>query len=199
MASQCCQKYGICGEQYSLDIVFNDEGKVETTRFRFMHKPLKSQADYIAGLVETRKATDIFATRLTQLKDESIKTDPEPKVAISGKRSFGAALKAGLKGLLGGQPAAEAYHTTDVEAEKKKSPVVFCYSLFYVYYDQYTYITGVLAQDVMLGLVFIFVAIQILSSIQISAFITLCVFLVFFELMGCMWMLNVVVGGYPIE
>lgn len=27
----------------------------------------------------------------------------------------------------------------------------------------------------------------------------MCVFLVFFELMGCMWMLNVVVGGYPIE
>ena len=76
---------------------------------------------------------------------------------------------------------------------------MFCYSLFYVYYDQYTYITGVLAQDVMLGLVFIFVAIQILSSIQISAFITFCVFLVFFELMGCMWMLNIVVGGYPIE
>jgi len=51
----------------------------------------------------------------------------------------------------------------------------------------------------MLGLVFIFVAIQILSSIQISAFITLCVFLVFFELMGSMWMLNIVLGGYPIE
>ena len=48
-----------------------------------------------------------------------------------------------------------------MEAEKKKSPVVFCYSLFYVYYDQYTYITGVLAQDVLLGLVFIFVAIQV--------------------------------------
>ena len=40
--SQCCQKYGICGEQFSLDIVFNDQGKVETPRFRFMHKPLKS-------------------------------------------------------------------------------------------------------------------------------------------------------------
>lgn len=24
-------------------------------------------------------------------------------------------------------------------------PIVFCYSLIYVYYDQYTYITGVLA------------------------------------------------------
>merc|ERR1712085_48133 len=117
-----------------------------------MHKPLKSQADYIAGLVETRKATDIFAIET--------KTDPEPKVGVSGKRSFGGMLKRGLKSLLGGQPAEEAYHTTNVEAEKKKSPVVFCYSLFYVYYDQYTYITGVLAQDVMLGLVFIFVAIQ---------------------------------------
>lgn len=95
VASQCCQKYGICGEQYSLDIVFNDEGKVETTRFRFMHKPLKSQADYIAGLVETRKATDIFATRLTQLKDEKINDNPEPKVGVSGKRSFRGLLKSG--------------------------------------------------------------------------------------------------------
>ena len=63
--SQCCQKYGICGEQYSLDIVFDDEGRVETTRFRFQHQPLKFQADYIAGLVETRKATDVFAKLLT--------------------------------------------------------------------------------------------------------------------------------------
>lgn len=39
--SPCCQKYGICGEQYSLDIIFNDEGKVITTRFRFQHQPLK--------------------------------------------------------------------------------------------------------------------------------------------------------------
>ena len=41
------------------------------------------------------------------------------------------------------------------------TPTVFCYSLFYVYYDQYTYITGVLAQDVLLGLVAVFVAIQV--------------------------------------
>lgn len=78
-------------------------------------------------------------------------------------------------------------------------PIVFCYSLFYIYYDQYTYITGVLAQDVAMGIVVVFTSIQILSSIQISFYITLCVFLVFFELMGCMWMLNDVLGGYPIE
>lgn len=62
--SDCCQKYGICGEQYSLDIVFNEQGQVQTTRFRFMHTPLKFQIDYIRALVETRKATDQLAAKL---------------------------------------------------------------------------------------------------------------------------------------
>lgn len=33
--SECCQNYGLCGEQYSLDIIFDDEGVVRATRFRF--------------------------------------------------------------------------------------------------------------------------------------------------------------------
>ena len=33
--SECCQSYGICGEQYSLDVIFDDTGRVTTTRFRF--------------------------------------------------------------------------------------------------------------------------------------------------------------------
>lgn len=48
---------------------------------------------------------------------------------------------------------------------KDDVPIVFCYSLFYIYYDQYTYITGVLAQDVLMGIVVVFTSIQILSSI----------------------------------
>jgi Niemann-Pick C1 protein len=43
------------------------------------------------------------------------------------------------------------------------------------------------------------VVIQILNNWTISVIIGLSVFLVFFELMGVMWMLNVVIGGYPIE
>ena len=35
--SPCCQSYGICGEQYSLDVIFDDTGRVSTTRFRFQH------------------------------------------------------------------------------------------------------------------------------------------------------------------
>ena len=33
--SDCCQMYGICGEQFSLDIIFDDLDRVEATRFRW--------------------------------------------------------------------------------------------------------------------------------------------------------------------
>ena len=45
----------------------------------------------------------------------------------------------------------------------------------------------------------IIVAIQVLSGLSIALCIGLSVFLTFFELMGVCWMLNVVVGGYPLE
>ena len=51
----------------------------------------------------------------------------------------------------------------------------------------------------MLGVAAVFLALQILSSWHIAFIIGLCVFLVLFELMGCMWMLNEVFGSYPIE
>ena len=60
--SDCCQSYGVCGEQYSLDVIFNDEGKVTTSRFRFQHQVMKTQEDYIDGLIETRRACDQYAS-----------------------------------------------------------------------------------------------------------------------------------------
>jgi len=63
--SDCCQAYGICGEQFSLDVIFDDLGKVTATRFRFQHQTMKTQEDYIRGLVETRRACDEFAKNLT--------------------------------------------------------------------------------------------------------------------------------------
>ena len=80
-----------------------------------------------------------------------------------------------------------------------EAPIAFTYSLYYVYYDQYTYIRGVLFQNVVIGVGAIIVALQILSGLGIAAIVGLCVFLTFFELMGICWMLNVIVGGYPLE
>jgi len=57
----------------------------------------------------------------------------------------------------------------------------------------------VLFQNVIIGVGAIFISLQILSGWWISLLVSLCVFLTFYELMGICWMLNVVVGGYPLE
>jgi len=57
----------------------------------------------------------------------------------------------------------------------------------------------VLFQNIVIAIGAIIVAAQVLSNLPIALILGLCVFLVFFELMGVMWMLNIVLGGYPIE
>lgn len=58
VTDDCCQKYGICGEQYVTDITFDLDGKVSATRFRFQHTPVRYQDDFINDLILTRRATD---------------------------------------------------------------------------------------------------------------------------------------------
>jgi Niemann-Pick C1 protein len=45
----------------------------------------------------------------------------------------------------------------------------------------------------------VILSLQVLSSLSIALIIGLCVFLVLFQLMGSMWMLNEIMGSYPIE
>ena len=74
------------------------------------------------------------------------------------------------------------------QVKETEAPTVFSYSLYYVYYDQYTYIRGVLFQNVFLALGAILVCMQVLSSLGTALIVCLCVFFVFFELMGLCWM-----------
>jgi hypothetical protein len=143
---------------------------------------VRYQDDFINDLVLTRRATDKFSDDLIPLKKTST-TPSETKL-----HSF----KDRVMNLIGLKPLSLA-------AAETEAPNAFTYSLFYVFYDQYTYIRGVLAQNALLGTAVVILALQILSSLQIALIIGLHVFLVLFELMGCMWMLNEVFGGYPIE
>lgn len=155
--SECCQNYGICGEQYIGDIIFNEDGKVVTTRFRFQHTMTETDDDYIRALVETRHVADTFATKL---------------------------------------------HTLDLEDEEEGSKdvkSVFAYSLTYVYYDQYTYIRGILAEDTLLALAAVLLAIEIITNVWIGMFVALCVFLVSFELLGMIWVFNKIFAGFVIQ
>ena len=60
ISSDCCLQYGLCGEQYVKDIVFDDDGEIESTRFRFQHPALRVQADYIRDLQTTRFVLDKY-------------------------------------------------------------------------------------------------------------------------------------------
>lgn len=138
-------------------MVFNDDGKVVSTRFRFQHTMTRTDDDYTRALVETRKVSDQFAN--------SLHTIP----------------------------------ISDDEDTNSEVKPVFAYSLFYVYYDQYTYIRGVLAEDTLLAMAAVLLAIEIITNVWIAMFVVLCVFLVSFELLGLLWLSNQIISGFEIQ
>jgi len=190
----CCQTYGLCGEQYSLDVIFNDRGVVTASRFRFQHTTMKSQEDYIRGLLETRRAADKFGVTLIPYDNED---DEGVQVEFETDDPFYSPPRTYLQELTDYVGiTAPMSAKRDIETV---APITFTYSLYYVYYDQYTYIRGVLFQNVFIAIGAIIVAMQLITSLSISLIIAVHVFLVFFELMGLMWMFNVVLGHYPAE
>lgn len=56
-----------------------------------------------------------------------------------------------------------------------------------------------MSQNALLGVAAVILSLQVLSSLSIAVIIGLCVFLVLFQLLGTMWMLNEIFGSYPIE
>ncbi|EGR30695.1 niemann pick type c1, putative [Ichthyophthirius multifiliis] len=56
--SVCCQKYGICGEQFNKDIIFDADGNIKASRLRFQHKPVITSNDFIKAFQQTRQAVD---------------------------------------------------------------------------------------------------------------------------------------------
>ncbi len=158
--SNCCLNYGICGEQFVKDIVFDSKGNIESTRFRFQHPALRVQADYIRDLQATRYFVDQYHMKFKYTKDGEVK--------YKGK-------------------------------EIDESRQVFAYSLFYVYFEQYYYIRGVLTQNIMLALAAVVFATQLITTIQSAFFVATTVFLTAFSLMGMSYFLNFIIGGYIIE
>ena len=111
---ECCKKYGICGEQFQTDIKFDDSGQfIKASRFRFQHKALTSQKDYIHALRDTRNAIDKIGKKLVPNLDYS---DPHME------ESF--ALKSQIDWIDGDS----SYK------HNKDHRLAYAYSLFYVYY-----------------------------------------------------------------
>lgn len=94
----------------------------------------------------------------------------------------------------------------------------FAYSLFYVYFEQYSYIKGVAFQNLLLACGAVFGAVvvlflthialnsfklvlngeQLLKNAYSALFVFVCTFLSAFDMLGLLWILNKVVGGYEV-
>lgn len=77
--------------------------------------------------------------------------------------------------------------------------VAFSYSLYYMYYDQYTYIRGVFFQNIAIAIGAIIVVMQMFSSLRITFVVALCALLTCLEVTGVVWMFNIIMEGYPVE
>ena len=90
------------------------------------------QDDFIRDLVLTRRVADLFSQKLIQnKKDPDAKKQLEFQDDTNGGILSSISSKLGLNSLFGNR--------------ETEAPSAFTYSLFYVFYDQYTYIRGVLA------------------------------------------------------
>ena len=68
-----------------------------------------------------------------------------------------------------------------------------------MYYDQFTYINGILYQSLALATGVIIVVMQLFSGLRLTFIVAFCALLTCIEILGVMWMLNIILGSYPVE
>jgi Niemann-Pick C1 protein len=64
--SKCCNEFAVCGEQYRDDIVFDENGVIEASRFRFFHKPLTVQKVYVDSIIQTKTVLAEYSKNFTR-------------------------------------------------------------------------------------------------------------------------------------
>ena len=64
----CCKTEGLCGEVYSGDIAFDDNGEIVASRFRFYHVPLTEQSIYVNSVLETNAVANKFNDKFELVK-----------------------------------------------------------------------------------------------------------------------------------
>eukprot|EP00744_Colponema_vietnamica_P003701 GILI01005628.1.p1 GENE.GILI01005628.1~~GILI01005628.1.p1 ORF type:complete len:950 (-),score=322.34 GILI01005628.1:302-3151(-) len=170
--SECCKTNSICGEQFLKDIVFGKDEKgrevIETSRLRFQHAPLKVQRDYIQSLAQTRYVVDFYTNKLVP-------------------RGAGNSTVHVSHNLGSSDPIIDDLNTS-------KDRLGFAYSLFYVYYEQYSYIRGVAIQNILLAVGAVFLATQVITTLSAAFIIVLVVAATTLANIGIIWTWNLIPG-----
>lgn len=162
--TDCCKKYGLCGETYQMDININNKGFIESTRLRFQHNALTSQKVYIDSLVETKNKVKSYSNRQEHIINTSNNNNNIKKNSININNSL------------------------------FSFDNIYSYSLFYVYFDQYLLIKGVWIENLLIALGVIFIASQITASVKTALLITLIVLSQIICLIGLLYASNILPG-----
>lgn len=118
----CCQRNGICGNQYYQHIrpmVDENSTTVPISRIMFLHSPVRTQEDFIRNYDETHQMIAALQKNLTQMAADNEE--------------------------YAGQP----------------TPTMYANSMFYVYFEQYTYIKGVAVQNLLISLFLLFAIVAV--------------------------------------
>jgi len=124
MDSYCCQKNGICGQQYYQHIKnITDDGIVRLSRVMFLHSPVRTQEDFIRNYDETHQLISALQANLTAMA-----------------------------------AANEDYK------EKGVMPTIYAQSMFYIYFEQYTYIKGLAMQNLLVSMLLLFGIVAVVAA-----------------------------------
>ena len=122
--SDCCQIYNICGEHFSKDIIFNEDGKVVTTKFNFLHLAMKVENDYIKQLKQVQHLCDQYSSQLTTYPDDDDDDDDDDIDDVI------------ILNFMKDDDMLEPFKFKEVRRNSEKhAPTVFAYSAYYIYTD----------------------------------------------------------------
>ena len=165
--SECCKKYGICGEQYEKDIIWGPDGNILTSRYRFQHTALITQKQYIDGYKAAKNAVEGFSKQLVPYLTSS-----------SDMSTYDSSVELAIDWSSSSDP-----YTNDED-------LAYAYSLFYVYYDQYNFIQGVCFQNFLLTIAAVFFAVELLTTFYNALLVSFLVWATTWGMIGGCYLWN---------
>ena len=173
----CCNAFSICGGQFYEDVVFNKNKDIMTTRIAFFHQKLRTQDDFISSMNDIQDLVDYF------LENEM---GPDDLVSLE------------IQTEQDSEPLVNVTEPTNL-ADEPKLFDAYPYSLYYIFFEQYSYVKGITVQNYILALMFLFCFVSCLYSAFTSLILVFIVLLISSNLWSLMWIQNFIFVGLPIE
>lgn len=79
--SECCNFYGVCGEIYENDIIFDKNNEIKISRLLYFHNSLAKEKNFIESRVETNEIIKKYENKFIK-KENQLKNDNESSSKI---------------------------------------------------------------------------------------------------------------------